>query len=132
MLRQRIGRLGLILKYLILFDSLKIFCCTFLVAALKFSEFSTLQPSDWSVLTKAVSLLVSLLESLIPVIIKGGMMDNLQHRKTKIFGGSTWDNESIAQKQRKSTAQTFTKWKHNMTSGTMLVFHWCNFISSYI
>ena len=100
LLRRRIERLGLILKYLILFHSLKIFCCTFLVAALKFSKFSTLHPSDWSVLTRAVSLLVRSLESLIPVIIKGGMMDNLQHRKTKIFGGSTWDNESIAQKQR--------------------------------
>ena len=37
---------------------LKYLCCTFLVAPLKFSKFSTLHSSDWSVLTVDVSLLV--------------------------------------------------------------------------
>ena len=36
-------------------------------------------------------------------------MDNLQHRKTKIFGGSTWDNESIAQKQIEYSSNIYQK-----------------------
>ena len=38
-------------------------------------------------------------------------MDNLQHKKTKIYGGSTWDNERIAQKQFEYSYYNYKKRK---------------------